>query len=226
MTFVHCEPHAKLQQHDLASFFKAGNRYYSQNGKAYPSITSVLGADPKKKQSLLEWRKRVGEKEANKISRKASRRGTAIHQICENYLNNDNDYVGESMPDSIAMFNSLKPILDEKLGAIHAQEVALCSRHLGVAGRVDCIAEWDGVLSVIDFKTSSKPKKKEWISDYFMQCSGYAAMYYEMTGVPIKDVVVAIMVENEEPQIFKSRVGEWLIPLKEAIDKFQKLHVF
>jgi genome maintenance exonuclease 1 len=185
----------------------------------------VLGANPEKRQSLLQWRKRVGEEEANKISRKAARRGTAVHQICEDYLNNVDEYVNGSMPDSLAMFRSMKPILDKSLGNIHAQEVALCSKYLGVAGRVDCIAEWDGVLSVVDFKTSNKPKKEEWIKDYFMQCAGYAAMYYEMTDIPIKDIVVAIMVENEEPQIFKGKVGTWLSPLKRAIDEFGQMDV-
>jgi len=198
-----------------------GVRYYKVDEVLYPSITSVLSRNPEKVKSLQEWRKRVGDKEASKISQKAASRGTKVHQICEDYINNREEYTNGAMPDAIEMFKALKPVLDKSLNNIHVQEAALYSKHLGVAGRVDCIAEWDGVLSVVDFKTSMRPKKVEWISDYFMQCSAYAAMYYEMTDTPIKDVVVAIMVEGEpDPQIFKGKVGEWLPDLKKAVDRF------
>jgi ATP-dependent exoDNAse (exonuclease V) beta subunit len=213
---------AKDQDSNIKTSYKDRTRYYSVEGKSYPSITSVLSSDPKKRKSLAEWRKRVGEKEANKISGQASRRGTAVHQICEDYLNNKPEYINGAMPDSVEMFSSLRPILDKSLGVINAQEVALFSHRLGIAGRVDCIAEWDDTLSIIDFKTSNKPKRVEWIDDYFMQCAGYAAMYYEMTDIPIKDVVVAIMVAGEEPQIFKEKVANWLVPLTIAIKRFNK----
>jgi len=221
--FIHNEfDPAKDQESNIETSYKDGTRYYSVEGKSYPSITSVLSSDPKKRKSLAEWRKRVGEKEANKISGQASRRGTAVHQICEDYLNNKPEYINGAMPDSVEMFSSLRPILDKSLGVINAQEVALFSHRLGIAGRVDCIAEWDDTLSIIDFKTSNKPKRVEWIDDYFMQCAGYAAMYYEMTDIPIKDVVVAIMVAGEEPQIFKEKVANWLVPLTIAIKRFNE----
>jgi len=207
----------------LKTVYENSKRFYvTPAGNKYPSITSVLGANPEKKKGLQEWRKRVGETEANKISRKASRRGTTVHKICEDYLNNEEEYINGAMPDSVGMFNSLKPILIENVGNIYGQELALYSDRLGVAGRVDLIAEWDRVPSVIDFKTSARPKKLEWIDDYFMQCSGYAAMYYEMTGFPIKDVVVAIMVDGDSPQIFKGKVGEWLPSLARAIGDFKR----
>ncbi len=223
MPFIHNETDlAKEQESIIRTSYMNGFRYYSIDGKTYPSITSVLGANPEKKRSLAEWRKRVGAKEANKISTTAAKRGTAVHQICEDYLNNNPEYIDGAMPDTVEMFSSLKPILDNSLGKINAQEVALFSHRLGIAGRVDCIAEWDGTLSIVDFKTSNKPKKVEWINDYFMQCAGYAAMYYEMTGIPIKDVVVAIMVAGEEPQIFKEKVANWLVPLTIAIKRFNE----
>ena len=220
--FVHNAP-VELPDGKLKTVYENSKRFYvTPAGNKYPSITSVLGANPEKKKGLQEWRKRVGETEANKISRKASRRGTTVHKICEDYLNNEEEYINGAMPDSVGMFNSLKPILIENVGNIYGQELALYSDRLGVAGRVDLIAEWDRVPSVIDFKTSARPKKLEWIDDYFMQCSGYAAMYYEMTGFPIKDVVVAIMVDGDSPQIFKGKVGEWLPSLARAIGDFKR----
>jgi genome maintenance exonuclease 1 len=221
--FIHNDTDpAKAQASNIKTSYKNGARYYSVEGKSYPSITSVLSADPEKKRSLAEWRKRVGAKEANKISTKAARRGTVVHQICEDYLKNSPDYINGAMPDSVEMFSSIRPILDKSLGIINAQEVALFSHRLGVAGRVDCIAEWDGTLSIIDFKTSNKPKRVEWINDYFMQCAGYAAMYYEMTDIPIRDVVVAVMVAGEKPQIFKEKVANWLAPLVISIKRFNR----
>jgi len=226
MTFIHNDSDpAKDEASNIVTSYKNGARYYTIDGKSYPSITSVLSSNPEKKRSLAEWRKRVGVKEANKISTTAAKRGTAVHQICEDYLNNNSEYINGAMPDTVEMFSSLKPILDNSLGRINAQEVALFSHRLGVAGRVDCIAEWDGTLSIIDFKTSNKLKRIEWINDYFMQCAGYAAMYYEMTDIPIKDVVVAIMVAGEEPQIFKEKVANWLVPLTIAIKRFNNKKV-
>tara|TARA_Y100000996_G_scaffold348580_1_gene287185 strand:- start:1440 stop:2120 length:681 start_codon:yes stop_codon:yes gene_type:complete len=203
-----------------------GSRFYvTPEGNKYPSITTILSSDPEKKRGLMEWRKRVGEKEANRISSQAARRGTSVHTLCEHHLYNvcpeEPDSVWQkAMPDAIEMFNSMAPILNESVNNIHGQEVALYSDRLGIAGRVDCIAEWNGTLSVIDFKTSRKPKKAEWIRDYYMQCAAYAAMYYERTGIPIKDLVIAVMVENDEPQIFHEKVGKWLPPLKNLIDNF------
>lgn len=205
-----------------------GSRFYvTPEGNKYPSITTILSSDPEKKRGLMEWRKRVGEKEANRISSQSARRGTSVHTLCEHHLYNAcPDEPGsvwqKAMPDAIAMFNSMAPILNVNVNNIHGQEVALYSDRLGVAGRVDCIAEWDGTLSVIDFKTSRKPKKAEWIRDYYMQCAAYAAMYYERTGIPIKDLVIAVMVENDEPQIFHEKVFEWLPPLKQLIDNFRR----
>ena len=220
--FIHNAP-VELPDGKLKTIYENGNRFYvTPEGNKYPSITSVLGANPEKIKGLQKWRKRVGEAEANKISRKASRRGTTVHKICEDYLNNEDEYINGAMPDSVEMFNSLKPILMKSVGNIYGQELALYSDHLGVAGRVDLIAEWDGVPSIIDFKTSGRPKKIEWIDDYFMQCSGYAAMYYEMTDFPIKDVVVAIMVDGDSPQIFKGKVGEWLPSLARTIVDFKR----
>lgn len=220
--FLHNAP-VELPAGKLNTIYENTRRFYvTPEGNKYPSITSVLGANPEKIKILERWRSRVGEDEANKISQKASTRGTAVHQICEDFLNNEKEYLNGAMPDSVEMFSSLKPVLTQSVGNIYGQELALYSDHLGVAGRVDLIAEWDGVPSIIDFKTSSRPKKLEWIDDYFMQCAGYAAMYYEMTKFPIKDVVVAIMVDGDSPQIFRGKVSKWLPSLARAINEFKR----
>jgi len=220
--FLHNAP-VELPAGKLNTIYENTRRFYvTPEGNKYPSITSVLGANPEKIKILEKWRSRVGEDEASKISQKASTRGTAVHQICEDFLNNEKEYLNGAMPDSVEMFSSLKPVLTQSVGNIYGQELALYSDHLGVAGRVDLIAEWDGVPSIIDFKTSSRPKKLEWIDDYFMQCAGYAAMYYEMTKFPIKDVVVAIMVDGDSPQIFRGKVSKWLPSLARLIGDFKR----
>ena len=181
---------------------ESGRLYTTPKGNKYRSITTVLSAFSKK--AILEWRKRVGDEEANRISSKASARGTNLHLVCEKYLLNEYTplKLKSLMPNIKALFQQLKPELDKNIGKIYALEQALYSDELEVAGRVDCIAEWDGELSIIDFKTSSKLKEEGHIQNYFMQCTAYAIMFEERTGRPIDKIVVAIAVENEQPQIF------------------------
>ena len=167
-----------------------GRRYFTPDGNAYPSITTVLGV--LSKDGIIEWRKRVGEEEANRISRQAATRGTAVHKLAEDYLDNLPDWNKGAMPANLASFNDLKTILDERLNNIYFQEEFLYSDRLKCAGQVDCIAEFDGQLSIVDFKTSRKPKKEEWITSYFIQASFYAAAFYERTGIPIKQGVILI----------------------------------
>ena len=164
--FNYCPP---KELADLKSeTFPDGKRYYlTPDGHKLPSVTTVVGAQ--KKQAIMEWRKRVGEEEANRISKQATSRGTNVHTICENYLNNKQDYMKGIMPDAVEFFLTIKPYLNN-INNIHYQEQALWSTQLGLAGRVDCIAEYDGELSIIDFKTSRQPKPREWIDGYFVQC--------------------------------------------------------
>lgn len=186
---------------ELETVTKDGKRFYvTPEGKHYPSVTTVSGFS--KAQVIKEWRQRVGEEQANKISTQASVRGTAVHKLCEDYLNNVDDYQKGHMPINIAAFTPLKHLLDNHVNNIVMQEVPLYSNYLEVGGRVDCIAEWDGKLSVIDFKTAKKLKKKEWIDNYFMQASAYCVMYEELTGQPINQIVIAITVDDENPQVF------------------------
>ena len=213
MNFNYCPP---LQLEDLKSqTFPDGKRYYTlPDGSRLPSVTTVLGA--LKKDAIMAWRAKVGEDVANAISKKATSRGTNVHSICENYLNNKADYMKGIMPDAMEMFLSLKPYLN-KINNIHYQEQALWSKKLGMAGRVDCIGEYEGELSVIDFKTSRKIKKKEDIEDYFWQTTAYSLMYEEMIGVPIHNVVIIMAVEDNQPIIFKERVEDHIDGLVKAI---------
>jgi len=174
-----------------------------------------------KKQAIMEWRRRVGEEVANKISKQATTRGTNMHSLCEYYLNNEPKPPGVVMPDAKEMFISIKPYLN-KINNIHYQEVGLWSSQLGLAGRVDCIGEYEGRLSVIDFKTSKKIKKREDILDYFWQCTAYALMYEELVGTPIDDLVIIMAVDNEQPMIFKEKTQDHIEGLVKAIDFYHK----
>jgi genome maintenance exonuclease 1 len=180
----------------------------------------VLSAYGKK--GISEWRARVGEEVANKISGAAARRGTALHTVCEKYLLNE---LSEStmMPTTKQLFMQLKPHLLKNLGKIYCLEQSLYSHHLKIAGRVDCIAEWKGKLSVIDFKTSSKKKDKNYIKNYFMQCSAYATMFTELTGKHIEDIVVMIATEEEmQPSIFEENKHNYFSELVQYIDNYGK----
>lgn len=198
-----------------------GRQYRTPEGVNLPSITTVLSI--LSRDSIAKWRARVGEKEANRISYRSSTRGTAVHEIIEKYIDNDPDYRLGYTPDIVASLNDVKPILDSNIDNVYAQEAPLYSNHLGVAGRVDCIAEYNGKLSIIDFKTSMKPKRKDWINNYFMQEAAYAIMFEERTGRPITQLVTIISVDGaNEPQIFVEHRDNWVRPLRETIAKYNK----
>ena len=206
---------------DLQSKTENGSRkYVTPNGDAYPSVTTILSAYNKK--AIQEWRERVGEEAANKISTQASSRGTRLHSLCETYLLNELSplKLNSVMPDAKELFVKIKPKLDDNIGKIYSLEQALYSDKLRIAGRVDCIAEWNGELSVIDFKTASKEKNEDWIQNYFMQCSAYAEMFEERTGRPISQIVVAIAVANGDTQIFVKEKEDYLRGLNFFIDEY------
>ena len=195
----------------------SGSRVYATpEGDHYPSVTTVLGA--LSTEHINDWKSKVGEEEAARISGAAARRGTTLHLASENYLNNQPFDFGVNFIGKY-LFESFKPVL-QPIDNIHCQETRLYSHYLKMAGTVDCIAEYDGKLSIIDFKTSGKPKKKEWIHNYFMQCSAYAIMYEELTGIPVTQLVVLIAVEDEEPQVFIEKRNTWAKPLIDARRRF------
>lgn len=198
----------------------SGRKYETPEGVNLPSITTVLSI--LSRDSIAKWRARVGEEEANKISTRASGRGTRVHEIIEKYMNNEEDYRDGYTPDIIQSFLDVRDILDNRIGTVYAMEAPLYSNHLGVAGRVDCIAEFDGKLSVIDFKTSMKPKKLDWIKNYFMQESAYAIMWEERTGQPITQLVTIISVDDHEPQVFIEHRDNWVRPLRDTIKQYEE----
>jgi len=180
-----------------------GVRYYKVFGTEelvrMPSITSVISW--RNRDKFKAWRKKVGEQEANNITRRATHRGTDAHTLIEEYLNNL-DTFSDVLPLSQFLFKQAKPTLD-KIDNILCQEQALYSFELGIAGSVDCIAEYDGELAVIDFKTSAKPKPREWIEDYFVQCAAYACMLYEMKGIIVKKFVIIMSCEDGEVEVYE-----------------------
>ena len=201
-----------------------GKRFYEdqETKKIYPSITSVLSI--RQKEGLIKWRKSVGEEVANHVMIQAANRGTAVHNMVEDYLNNiDLEQVDKYKKQFLPrmMFNVLKPELS-KINNIRLQEAAMFSTDYTVAGRVDCIAEYDGVLSIIDFKTSTKEKQEDWIENYFIQGSAYAEMYKEHFGEEPTQVVILITTEEGTTQVFVKRKIDYLPQLKEAVSDFYK----
>lgn len=195
-----------------------GTRVYeTPTGKKYPSVTTVTGL--LKKRAILEWRKKVGDEEANRIASTAARRGTRLHTLCEKHLLNEN--VSVNMFDQ-EMWNSVKPHLSD-INNIYALESSLYSNHLEVAGTVDCIAEYKGKLSVIDFKTSRRVKTRDDIHDYFIQCSAYAVAFEEMTGNPVSRLVVIMGVDNEQPLIFQERRDDWVSEFKKLRAEYKRI---
>jgi hypothetical protein len=205
---------------------RSGRLYKTPSGKTYPSITTVLGA--RGKEAIYEWRRRVGEEEANRITRHACARGTAMHSIAERYLNNEEDiYSKDEMPHVKALFNSIQPILDENIGHIVMQECPLYSDHLGIAGRVDLIAEYGDKLSVIDFKTSKRVKTRNEISNYFTQAAFYAAAFYERTDIPVTQSVIIMAVDdNPTPIIFIEKTYDWIPSVLESIKYYNRTKLF
>jgi hypothetical protein len=197
-----------------------GRIYTTPEGNRYPSITTVIGKSSD--QSWLdEWKARVGEEQVRKVSGQASRRGTAVHELAEEYLKNNPRYTKGHMPVNISSFNQIKPILDKHVNRIHGLEVPLYSDKLRVAGRVDCLSEWDSQLAIIDFKTSKRVKKREDIGHYFIQASAYSYMTYERTGLLPKLVVIIMMVDDDNPLVFVEKSKDWIekfIELRKKVD--------
>ena len=195
-----------------------GKRFYvTPEGNKYPSITTVLS--DRNKEGIVKWRESVGNDVANQVMRQAASRGTAVHTLIENYLNNEELSKQDVLP--VALFVTMKSELDN-INNIRIQEGGLYSDKLGVAGRVDCIAEYKGKISVIDFKTSTKEKKEEWVENYFIQGSAYCEMYEERFLQPIEQVVILIVTEDGAVQTFIKDKKDYLPLLKTAIKEFNE----
>lgn len=215
--FVQGLPELKQLETDEST----GERFYiSPNGKKLPSVTTVLGHF--KKKAMIEWRNRVGHEEADKISTRASMRGTRFHNMLESYLRNEDHFLDGVMPDMKQSFRDMQETLD-LIDNIHYIESPLYSERLGVAGRTDVIAEFGKTLSIIDFKTSRKQKKEEWIENYFEQGTAYALMYEELVGKPIDQIVILISCDDSEhPQVFIRDKNQYIQSLLEKIHIYKQ----
>ena len=211
-----------LKPVDVEPVNENGIRFYPIPGadKYYPSVTSITSF--KNAAFFAGWRKQIGEEEANRITARATQRGTAFHSITEDYLTGklDLDSYLANNPLSVRMFQSAKPTLN-RINNINCLETFLYSHYLGLAGRVDCIAEFDGELAVIDFKTSTKIKQEDYIEHYYVQETAYAAMFLELTGIEVKKIVTLITVEDGSVQVFeKYNLDDYLQLLKSYIKEF------
>ena len=216
MSFIH---HNYLGELELECKTTESIRLYNlPDGQWVPSITSVTSFY--NRQIFVKWRERVGIEEANSITKRATARGTDFHQVCQDYLENKELNWEDYQPLTKFMFYHLKPELD-KINNIHAIERTLYSEYLGLAGRVDCIAEYDGELAVIDFKTSDKIKPEEWIENYFVQETFYAAAYYELTGKVVKKLITLMVTPGGEVKVFDKRnKGDYIKLLVRYIKEF------
>lgn len=187
-----------------------GRFYVTPDGKRYPSVTTILG-NYYGEDGLNEWRKRVGREEADKIGAAAARRGTAVHLIAENYVRNDSDFTKGHMPFNVMTFASIKGYLDKNVDTVFGTEYPVWSHTLKAAGRTDMFASWKKKPAIIDFKTTSKPKREEWIENYFVQVSSYAIMTEEILGCEgkIQDIVICIGSVESEAQVFEKKVDDY-----------------
>lgn len=214
----------KFIDHNLTdlktSTAKDGTRKYTTpEGKTYPSVSTVTKLESL--DAIKKWRKRVGDVEANRISSQSATRGTSIHKLCENYM------LGKPMvfktPVEQELFGTIKPYFSN-LTEIHAQESCLYSNYLQVAGRTDLIGNYSGKISVVDFKTSNKVKRVEWIGGYFMQAAAYSVCFEERTGIPVSQLVIIMAVEQNDPQVFIEKRDNWIFKFIELREKYREVY--
>jgi genome maintenance exonuclease 1 len=218
--------HIKLPalQFDLISeTTETGRKYTLPDGRKYDSVTTIL-SHAKDKTFLKEWRNRVGEEEANRIVKRSTSRGTKLHEACEKYLLNEltDMKISMLMPDVKDFFMQLKPHIDKNVGNVYGTEQALFSDRLKIAGRTDCIAEWQGKLSIVDYKNSIREKREDWIQDYFIQCTAYANLFEDLTGLPIEQIVVLIANEEGKPQIFEREKTKYQAQFDKLVHDYRK----
>jgi genome maintenance exonuclease 1 len=193
-----------------------GKRFYETPGGVFPSVTSVVGWD--KQNFFAEWRRKNPEE-----SRRVLARGTKLHSLIESYLNNETLDFDNMLPNFKVLFNQIKPELD-KIQNIVAIETPLWSKTLGLAGRTDCIAEYDGKLSIIDFKASSKEKRKQDVESYFTQATAYALMFQERTGIIVENFAILISCEDGLTQVFQNKPIKYVKKLKNVIVSYNNNH--
>jgi len=222
--------HVPVKLPKLTATNKDGVRLYeTPEGNFYPSITTVLSI--RKKEGLFEWRKKVGNEVANYVSGKAARRGTKVHQMCEDYLNNMHtnfpDKFNEHKKDFLpfCLFGQLREKVLNNIDNIYVQEASLYSDKYKIAGRVDCISQYKGVPSVIDFKTSTKERSDDWNENYYIQGTAYSEMFHERTGISISQVVILVVTEDGTVQEFIKNKYDYIDDLLKAIEGWRTQNV-
>lgn len=208
-----------LPDSGLVDYYVEGKRFYrTPEGNSYPSVTTVLST--LNKQGIEEWRQRVGEEEANKISRQASRRGTAVHLLAEKYMRNDDDWNKDAMPSNLNTFNQIKPYIDKWCDRVYANEIGLYSDQLKTAGRCDLVARIHGIRTICDFKTAKKAKKEQWITNYFYQCTTYALMLAERTNIWCPQICVLIATDEDGLQVFLKQTNQYKTQVQQLFNDF------
>lgn len=205
-----------VQIEELEVTYQSGSRFYqSPNGEKYPSVTTVTGWE--KNEFFAKWRA-----ENPKESKRVLNRGNFLHDLIERYLNNEDINLLSESPTVASLFVQMKDTL-ENIDNIHALEVPLWSATLGLAGRVDCVAEYNGELSIIDFKGSTRQKRKSDIGNYMLQATAYAIMWHEMTGKPIHKFNILMATEDScTPQVFGGNPVDYVQKLYGAIKYYKK----
>jgi hypothetical protein len=201
-----------------------GKRHYHVNGEYFPSVTTVLSVE--EKPGLDAWRKRVGDAEADRVMKKSASRGEGMHSLLEAYvLNKDmKEAFALAMPNHIRLFKQIQPLLDKYLGNVYAIESPMYSATLGIAGRVDLIGDWKGKPAVIDFKSSIRRKKPEWIHGYYKQEALYSFMMNEMHGFFVPRLVTLVAHDEESSaEVFEERAAPWLAEAIKVVEKFYQL---
>ena len=208
----------KVEFHELEAFTENNKRYYTTpTGEKYPSVTTVLGS--RDKRWLYEWRKKVGEEEANRISQRASNRGTRLHKICEDYINNKEDFCGKQPPLPVDMFRSIQKYVDY-IDEVYGNEIAVYSHELKTAGRIDVFCKMGNKNVILDFKTSSSLKKESEIENYFLQTTTYAMAIKELKGIDVPKIVILIAVEDNEPQFFIKNTRDYIEKVKHVFKQY------
>ena len=192
-----------------------GHRFYEIDGKNYPSVTSVLSL--RKTDGLTKWRESVGTDVANWEMRRCANRGKSLHTLVEQYMKNETPSIRDVLP--LGLFKLMKPYLDQ-INNIRLVEEIMYSKNLTLAGQVDCVAEYNGKLSVIDFKTANKERIEEWVENYFLQCTAYSIMYNETFNEPIEQIVVLMAAEDGSMKAFVKEPKDYEDELQKAIETF------
>ena len=215
--------HIPLHFEELKSYtLEGGPRLYeNSNGILFPSVTTALG--DMKKDTLDAWRAKIGLEEANKIGRMAAAKGTRLHTLCENYLNNEKFYMKGSFPDDMELFVKMRPELDANVRVVYAQEFPMYSTDLGVAGRCDLFCDYKGCPTVVDFKSSSKAKREDWIENYFFQATAYCMMINEIKGIDVKNFAILIA-SPDGLQVFHKSTDEYIEQTRNYFKSYHAKH--